>query len=242
MNILQHICRDIMAVNPKGKLPILMLIWPILVGGISCNSGNSNIDFISSDFDSKVLFQNSNRLEMLIEKEDVADLVGVSVNKIKAFYEDYGDQSNAHFLLFSWPANHSISLGSGVDKVEITVSSSIGFGRISEISQEEFDRKYQPKTEASVKAAIVAITSDESIDSDEAIWEAKEIALNAKSQRVERLENKSSVAYWEMPINALHVWVDGVEITISSSVDENADLNKKKALELLKLILKSPTD
>lgn len=239
MNLIDHFSQRTKAVCLKYRQVFTLIV---LLELISCTSGSSNIGSIPSDFDSKVLIQNSSQLEMLIEKKDVADLVGISEDKIRAFYEDFDERVSEHFLLFSWATNKSVSLGTREEKLEIPAFSSMGFGRISQISQSAFEEKYQAKTAESVKASIVAMTSDETIDSDEAIWEAKEVVRNAKTQRVERLENSGTVAYWETPINVLHAWVDGVEISVSSTVDEDSNLNKKKAIELLGLVLQSPTN
>lgn len=203
---------------------------------IACSGGSNNSAKIPSDFDSKTLQANEEHLEQLVDKSRIADLLDVAEDELQVIYEDYSQNPAMHMLLFSWENGRSKSIEVNGKEVQLPEFSSIGFGRIEQLTLTEFEKKYQPKTAESVKAEIKAVTTDEAINSDAAIWEAKEIARNAKSQTFEKLANIGEQAYWETPINVLHVWVGGQAFSISSNLDPNTEQNKNKAIQLAELI------
>lgn len=203
---------------------------------IACSSGGDNTARIPSDFDAEILYSNAEHLEQLIEKEEVAGLAGVTASELHVIYEDYSESAAEHMLLFSWENKETKPVLMSQGEVELKSFSSMGFGRITQMTLAEFEQAYQPKTAESVKAEIKAVTSDESIDSDVAIWEAKEIAKIAKNQTVVKLENVGESAYWETPRNVLHVWAGDQAFSVSANLDGDSEENKGKAIELAALI------
>jgi len=222
------------------RFPIAILKTYLLILGclsiIACSGGTDNTAKIPTDFDAEVLYSNAEHLEQLIEKEEVASLVGVPVSELHVIYEDYSDAAAGHMLLFSWENKETNRVQMSQDKVELLGFSSIGFGRITQMTLAEFEQAYQPKTAESVKAEIKTVTSDASIDSDVAIWEAKEIAKNAKTQTFEKLENVGESAYWETPRNVLHVWAGEQAFSVSANLTDDSEENKDKAIALATLI------
>ena len=222
------------------RFPIAILKTYLLILGclsiIACSGGAGNTAKIPSDFDNKILSFNALHLEQLIEKEEVAGLAGVPVGELDVIYEDYSDAASEHMLLFSWENKETNRVQMSQGEVELPGFSSIGFGRITQMTRAEFEQAYQPKTAESVKAEIKTVTSDASIDSDVAIWEAKEIAKNAKTQTFEKLENVGESAYWETPRNVLHVWAGEQVFSVSANLSTDSEENKDKAIALAALI------
>lgn len=220
--------------------PIIILkTYLLILGSLSCFACSGSADNtarIPSDFDAEILSSNAGHLEQLIEKEEVAGLVGVSESELHVIYEDYSDAAAGHMLLFSWENRESHRVQMNRDEVELPGFSSMGFGRITQMTLAEFEQAYQPKTAESVKAEIKAVTSDASIDSDVAIWEAREIAKNAKTQTFEKLENVGERAYWETPRNVLHVWAGDQTFSVSANLTDDSEANKDKAIALAALI------
>ena len=222
------------------RFPIAILKTYLLILGclscIACSGGAGNTARIPSDFDAEALYSNAEHLEQLIEKEEVADLAGVPVSELHVIYEDYSEAVAEHILLFSWENKETKPVLMSQGEVELPGFFSIGFGRITQMTLAEFEQAYQAKTAESVKAEIKAVISDESIDSDVAIWEAKEIAKNAKTQTFEKLENVGESAYWETPRNVLHVWAGEQVFSVSANLSTDSEENKDKAIALAALI------
>lgn len=199
----------------------------------SCQSGGKTTVEIPSNFNADYLFVNAKHLEKVINLEDVAGLTGVKTSDIGAYQENFSDNADSQLLLFSWEDGGNIEAGGQ----KIPRRSSIGFGRFEKISAADFDLKHQQKTTESLKREIERITSDETIDTDVAIWEAKELAKAAKSHQSEKLENVGNAAYWQTPIGVLHVLVNGVAFSVSANFNVDEAKNKQKAIELAQLIV-----
>ena len=86
---------------------------------------------------------------------------------------------------------------------------------------------------------INRITKDETVDADIAIAEAKGLAENAKTQQFEKLENIGEAAYWETPVNALHVFANGISFTVTTNL-ENEKRSKEKAIALTAFVFSNP--
>ena len=199
---------------------------------ISCKGSNNSTADVPKSFDSEVMFANAKQLENLITPQDIAEITGIEVKKISAYQENFEDTATTQFLLFSWENGETILAGDQ----EIKARSSIGFGRIQKMSLAEFDAAFQQKTAAQVKAEIEQMTTNESIDPDVAIWNAKEIAKIAKSQTFEKLANVGNAAVWESPINVLHVYVNDFAFSISANYGDDEKINKEKAISLAQFI------
>ena len=199
---------------------------------ISCNGSENSTADVPKSFDSEAIFANAKQLENLITPQDIAEITGIEVNKISAYQENFEDTATTQFLLFSWENGETILAGDQ----EIKARSSIGFGRVQKMSLAEFNTTFQQKTAEQIKAEIEQMTTNESIDPDVAIWNAKEIAKNAKSQTFEKLANVGNAAVWESPINVLHVYVNDLAFSISANYGDDEKINKEKAISLAQFI------
>ncbi len=213
---------------------IIPLITVLCILMMSCNSGNSGVAEVPSNFDADYLFANAKQLEKLVDLQDIAQLTDIKPDDISAYQENFDDNAATQFLLFSWENGENIEAGDQ----KIAARSSIGFGRLEKIAATDFILKYQQKTAEAVKKEIETITKDESIDPDVAIWNAKELVKQAKTQSFEKLENVGDAAYWESPTNVLHVLVKDLAFTVSANYGNDEAKNKEKAIELAQLIFK----
>jgi len=111
---------------------------------------------------------------------------------------------------------------------------SIGMGFLQKISKKDFQNKFQSKT--AIQEEINRITKDESIDADLAIAESKYLAQNSKLQQFEKVENVGELAYWETPVNALHIYNKGISFTITTNLG-NEKNSREIALKLTNILL-----
>jgi hypothetical protein len=100
---------------------------------------------------------------------------------------------------------------------------------------------YQAKTKEEISAEINQIVQNNDVDTDIAIYEAKEVAKKAKLLSFTKLENVGTTAYWETPLNVLHVLANDVAFSISTNLQEDETASKQKAIELANLIFKKST-
>ena len=64
-----------------------------------------------------------------------------------------------------------------------------------------------------------------------------EIADYADRRKTEKLENVATMAFWETPMNALHVLAKDAAFTLTANFGENEALAKDKSVELTNAIL-----
>lgn len=202
----------------------------------SCQPGGAESAELPQGFNSESMINLEQDLEQLLNKTDVAGLVEVSADKIKVYDENFDDSASVHMLLYSWKDGGSFDIETAGGTAALESYASVGIGNIKRMSEADFERKYRQKTTESVKAEIQAITSDESVNPDVAIWEAKEIAKTAKSQSFEKLDKVGHAAYWETPVNVLHVYAANVAFSITVNLGQDPEVNKEKAIALAAIV------
>ena len=169
-----------------------------------------------------------------VSKDAIADIAGADANKIKVHNEDFTVDVSKRTILFSWQNGEKKSVETTKGKaLSINEYSSLGIGFVTKISKENFQKKFESKT--AVQREINRITKDETIAADQAIMEAKHLAANAKIQQFEKLENIGELAYWETPVNALHVFAKGISFTVTTNLT-NQKNSKEKAVALAQLV------
>ncbi|MFV0472138.1 MAG: hypothetical protein ACK5L7_08940 [Paludibacteraceae bacterium] len=173
-----------------------------------------------------------------VSKESIAKVAGTDAAKIKIYNEDFAADVSKRTILFSWVNGKKKSVKTTDGKeLQMDGYSSLGLGFVTKISKEDFRKKFESKSY--VQDEIDRVTKDETVDADIAIAEAKNLAANAKIQNFEKLENLGESAYWETPVNALHVFAKGISFTVTTNLaDENK--SKEKAVELVKLVFNNP--
>jgi len=198
----------------------------------SCNSSNDKI--ASTEIDSKkVIAVIKDPKSVSLEK--IANLVGKKSSEIKIYKDDLSSHISKRAVLFSWQNGEkkSVKTLEGKD-LSIIGYHSIGMGFLQKISKKDFQNKFQSKT--AIQEEINRITKDESIDADLAIAESKYLAQNSKLQQFEKVENVGELAYWETPVNALHIYNKGISFTITTNLG-NEKNSREIALKLTNILL-----
>jgi len=218
----------------KRNIPLLAFV--VLV--TACNNTNPSVT-VPDTFETKQLISIMQNPQS-VSKESIAKIAGTDASKIKVYNENFSPDVSKRTILFSWANGEKKSVKTTDGKeLQLEGYNSLGLGFVTKISKENFQKKYESKT--AVQEDINRITKDETLDADIAIAEAKNMAANAKTQQFEKLENVGEVAYWEMPVNALHVFAKGVSFTITTNLtDEKA--SREKAVELVQFVFNNPTN
>jgi len=202
----------------------------------ACNQSKQSVD-VPVTFEAKQL-TNIMKAPQSVSKEAFAEIFGTEANNIRIYNEDFATDVSKRTVLLSWQNGGKKSVKTG-DGKELTINeySSMGVGFVTKITKENFQQKFESKS--SVQDEINRITKDENIDANVAIAEAKQLAQNAKIQQFEKLENIGEAAYWETPVNALHIFAKGISFTVTTNL-ANEKNSKEKAIELVQLIFNNP--
>jgi hypothetical protein len=200
---------------------------------LSCKQTVESIE-VSSDFNPQelaVFMVNPDQ----IPKEKIANLVGTEVGKLKIFNDEISSNVSERSILFSWP-NGEFKTQKISDSIELKLDdySSIGLGYLRKISMEEFQNRFESKD--FIQKKIESISKDSTIQSELAIMEMKDLAENHKHQTFQKLDNLGELAYWEKPLNALHVYNQNAAFTISTNM-KNESESKKIALKIVELLI-----
>lgn len=216
------------------KRNISLLVFMVLI--TACNNANQSVD-VPDTFETKQLISMMQNPQS-ISKEVVAQIVEIDASKIKLENENFSPDVSKHIILFSWANGEKKNIKT-TDGNELTVNgySSMGVGFVKKTTIEDFQKRYESKS--SVQDEINRITKDETVDADIAIAEAKQLALNAKIQQFEKLENIGEVAYWEIPVNALHVFAKGISFTVTTNLADKKN-SREKAIKLTQLTFNNP--
>ncbi|MNL55867.1 hypothetical protein D3C87_1793120 [compost metagenome] len=81
------------------------------------------------------------------------------------------------------------------------------------------------------------MASDSNFSKEIATAEAQYLSDYAQRRNVEKLQNVATAAYWETPVNALHVLVDKVSFTITTNFGDDENLAKRNAIRLVNEVL-----
>lgn len=199
---------------------------------ISCGTQNETVE-VSTNFDSKALLEIMKNPENL-PKDKLAKIAGIEVGKIKISKEYFSPDPSKRTLLFSWPNGAEKSVKTmGGKELKMDAYSSLGIGLIQKISKEDFQNQFESKE--FIQNEINRISKDETIDADLAIAEAKYLTENSKIQRFEKLDNVGEISFWETPVNALHVFANGISFTVTTNLETENEI-KEKAIEITQLI------
>lgn len=205
----------------------------IVLGLISCGKNDEKVE-VPEGFNAKVLLEIMKNPQAL-SKEEIAKIAGTESVKIKIYNESFSPEISKRNVLYSWPngKNKIVKTQSGKE-LKLDAYSSVGVGFIKKISKLDFQKQYE--SNEFIQNEINRITNDESIDADLAIYEAKHLAETAKIQKFQKMENIGELAYWETPVNALHVFANGIAFTVTTNMEEESD-SREAALKMVKLIM-----
>lgn len=187
---------------------------------------------VPSDFKGENLAAKVTALHKIVSLEDVAGLAGVDAGKIGIHYEDYSPDPQQHSVQYHWPTGNTVSLpgGHSIDEYH-----SAGIAFVESMTADEFRNRYG--TNAGLQKKVNDLGKDSTLSAEVAIAEAKYLGDYAKSRKLESLSGIGEIAIWETPVQALHVFADGVAFTVTINVGENEKANRGKAVEFVRLIL-----
>lgn len=213
------------------KLFFCSVITMVLLWG--CQGRDKSTALITESFEAKY-FIDIMKDPQSISKAALAKIAGTDATNIKIYNENFSTDVSQRTILFSWSNGKKKDIKTAEGKeLSINDYSSLGLGFAQKISEEDFRKKFESKT--TVQEEINRMTRDETIDADLAIVEARNLAQNAKIQQFEKLDNIGNAAYWETPVNALHVFANGISFTVTTNL-ENEKSGKEKAIELVQYV------
>jgi len=213
------------------KKSILIGCWFLIL--FSCKNSDKSVQ-IPEEFSVKHIVGIMKK-PTSVSKEKLAEIAGTSADKIQIYNENFSPDISKRMILFSWPnaEQKTIKTRSGKE-LKVEGSNSLGMGLVKRISKDDFQNQFESKE--FIQNDIERISKDETVNSDIAISEAKFLAENSKVQQFEKVENIGELAYWETPVNALHIYTNGISFTVTTNFPDEKE-SKSKAGEFLNLIL-----
>lgn len=183
-----------------------------------------------SDFKGTELAAKVTALHQIISVDEVAGWAGTDTGKIGIHYENYASDPSEHSIQYHWPSGNTLSLPGG-HSIDEYHSLTIAF--LEPMNREEFRTRYG--TNAGLQKKVNELGKDNALGADAAIAEARYIGEYAKVRKLEEISQVGELAFWEMPVQALHVYADGVTFTVTVNLGEKE--NRSKAVEMVKIIL-----
>lgn len=197
----------------------------------ACNNSTESVR-LPNDFNPEEIIAKQNKLSDILTKDMVAKVVNVPVEKIETHMENKLSKNGQYTLLFSWQTGGNKAVGEGVNIPEYH-SVSIGF--VSKMDKASFEKRYAGNVD--LQRQIDEMTNQESFNKEIAISEAHYLSDYAQRRKLEKLQHVATAAYWEQPINALHVLADQASFTITANFGDNEALAKKLTIRLASEIL-----
>lgn len=197
----------------------------------SCSGNTGKVD-IPDSFEAETILSKAGKLETLLDKEKIADVVGVSADKIDEYIEGNAHLGGQYTVLYSWPTGKTITIE---EQVEIEEYHSIGLGFVRQMSAEAFENYYG--SNAGLQQQVDELAALENLDADIGELEARYMAAYAKQRTVEKLNGVGTMAFWEKPVNALHVLANEAAFSITTNFGADEALARKNAVKLLDVLL-----
>ena len=205
----------------------------LIVASIFFASCNSNTGYVSvpDDFNSEKIISKQNQLAQILTKEIVAKAVNVPVEKIEMSVENSISRSGQYTALYSWATGKKRKVG----KHEIDEYHSISIGFVKQMKAADFEKYYG--TNDGLQQQVDNMAKQEHFNKETGTAEAKYIAEYAGKRKTEKLQNVATTAFWETPMNALHVLAKDAAFTVTANFGDDEAMAKKKSIELVNAIL-----
>lgn len=197
----------------------------------SCGQDTATVS-IPPDFDSKTIIFRKNQLQLILSKEMVAKAVNIPVEKIEVHTENNISSKGQYTTLYSWPAGTKKKVG---EKYEIEEYHSISIGFVRQMNLADFEQYYG--TNDGLQEQVNQMAKQENFNKETGTAEAKYIAEYAGKRKTEKLEKLATSAFWETPMNALHVLAKDAAFTITANFGDDEALAKEKSIELATTIV-----
>jgi len=209
----------------------LFLNLSILMILVSCGNKTEEVK-IPSDFNSEELISRKNQLQNILTKQMVAKVANVPSEAIEEYAENKLSQKGQYTILYSWKTGKTKSLS---EKHSIAEYNSIGIGFVEKMDETTFEKKYG--SNEGLQNQINQMAEQENFNKEIATAEAQYLSDYSKRRTIEKLQNVATAAYWEQPVNALHVLADKVSFTITTNFGDDGNLTKENAIKLVNEIL-----
>ncbi len=214
------------------------LVYPIAMAGYllfqACQPADKPVQ-PSATFKVARLLANKHRPQALITTAAIGAIAAVSPNKIIIQPENNDSLTGQGTVTFSWPAGDQITVGS---QYVIDRYHAIGITSIGPCNLAQFNDRYRGNH--FLQLAIDEKGKDSSLPADIAIAEIKYWAHYAKTCQLEKVNQVGDAAYWEMPMQALHVLVHDVAFTITTNVGHNEVQSREMAIQLVHALFNNP--
>lgn len=208
----------------------LLILVLALIFFASCSGNIENVS-VPDDFSSEKIISKQNRLQQILTKEMVAKAVNVPIEKIEISVENSINRSGQYTALFSWTTGDKKRVGNH----EIDEYHSISIGFIKQMNIDDFEKYYG--TNEGLQMEVDNMSKQEYFNKEIGTAEAKYISEYARTRKMQKLDNVATVAFWETPMNALHVLANDATFTVTVNFSDDEALAKKKSIELVKAIL-----
>lgn len=214
----------------NNLLTLLFAVASVLF--TSCDDNTEGVR-VPNDFNAEAMIAQKNSLQKILTKEMVAAVANVPVDKINEHIENNINQQGQYTFLYSWPTGNTKKIAGG--QYEIAEYHSISIGFVQKMTAEAFERYYG--TNDGVQEQVNQMAQQENFNKEVGTAEAKYLAAYAEKRKMEKLENVATMAFWETPMNALHVLAKNAAFTITANFGNDEALAKKKSAELVNAIL-----
>lgn len=201
---------------------------------IACNNA-SNTATVPSDFNVAQLLDHIENLDQILTGDMVANVSQSPKDKLYINYEDYSSAPAEHTLAYSWASGKDIKVGNG--KQTIAQYYSLGIANVQAMTAAAFEQKMG--TAAGLQHKVDALAKDTMLSKDVAVAEALYLKEYAAEQQITAVNGVGNKAYWEMPLQVLHVFANDVAFTITANMGEDAAQNKSAAIAIANEIFNS---
>lgn len=214
----------------KNLLTLLFALASVLFA--SCR-GNTESARVRDEFNAEAMISQKNSLQKILTKEIVAAVTNVPVDKIGEHIENNINQQGQYTLLYSWPTGNTKKIAGG--QYEIAAYHSISIGFVKKITAEAFEQYYG--TNDGVQEQVNQMAQQENFNKEVGTAEAKYLAGYAEERKIKKLENVATKAFWETPMNALHVLANDAAFTITANMGDDETLARETSVEVVNAIL-----
>lgn len=199
---------------------------------ISCGNHGESVR-IPAGFNSEEIISRQDHLQKILTREMVAEVLNVPPDKIEEHTENHLNQKGQYTVLYSWATGDKKKVGGG--KYEIDEYHSISIGFVKRMNTEAFEKYYG--TNDGLQMQVDEMANAEHFNKETTTIEAKYIAEYARRRKTEKLGDVATMAFWETPVNALHVLAKDAAFTITVNFGDNEALARKKSVVLVNTIL-----
>lgn len=215
-----------------GKFPFqkIMLVCCIAIIG-SCGNDTGTAS-IPPGFNPERIISAENKLQEILTKEMVAGLINIPTNKIEEHIENDINKKGQYTLLYSWQTGRNKTIG---NTHSIAEYHSIGIAFVARMSETDFERRYGSSD--GLQQQVNQMATMENLNKEVAMAEASYLSDYAQHRQTEKLDNVGTLAFWEQPVNALHILAKDAAFTITTNFGDDEQLAMKNAIRLANEIL-----